>query len=43
MDLKLNDRFQTFGNGKMVLDAFDQMLGDLEELGELDDGPTNST
>ena len=27
----------------MVLDAFDQMLEDLEELGELDDEPKNST
>ena len=43
MDLKLSDRLQTFVNGKMLLDAFDQILGTLEELGELNDSQTKQT
>ena len=40
MELKLSDKFQTFVNGKMVLEAFDQILENLEELGEMNDSPT---
>ena len=37
MELNLKDRFQTFANGKMVLDIFDEIFLNLEDLAFFND------
>ena len=43
MDFDLSGRFKTYVNGKMLLDAFDQILGTFDELQELSDSTLKQT